>query len=519
MTGTGRAWAAILAAFAVLMGGCATLPDDVERTSSLAVADDGTTALGRLVAASRPAGTAPDHSGFRLLPSANHAFAAREELIRHAERSIDAQYYLLRRDQVGQQLLRDLADAARRGVRVRLLIDDLYSGGEEAVLAALAELPHVEVRIFNPLPVRGRSILLRLLFSRHQFARVNHRMHNKVLVVDGAVSVTGGRNIADEYFMTSGVANFIDLDVLATGPVVADFEASFDAYWNSPHVYPAAAILPRVEDPETTFAVETSSPPPPMPHDERDPLGQTPVEQQIGRGRLDLVFAPARVFADSPDKVVDTDTKTPSATMRNTLAVIGAARSEAILVSPYFIPGDVGMPMIRAAAAAGIRTVLYTNALGATDEPLVHRRYARYRKAMLELGVVVYEISPVLARDSGDFGNFGRSLARLHAKAALIDRRWVFIGSMNLDGRSAVGNTEVGMVIDSPQLAQALYGLVDRDRHRSMYRVRLGPDDRVEWVSSDRNGREAASTDEPDDHWWERLRTWLLQPFIAEELL
>ncbi len=169
-------------------------------------------------------------SGFRLLPEAPFSFNARIALARRAEKSIDVQYYELRNDGVGRQLLRELRDASRRGVRVRLLVDDLYMAGADALFSSLAAHPHVEVRLLNPLPARAGSLLSRIAFSMHDIVRINHRMHNKLFIVDNSFSVSGGRNIADEYFMQDGQANFIDMDVLASGPVVREQSAAFDLY-------------------------------------------------------------------------------------------------------------------------------------------------------------------------------------------------------------------------------------------------------------------------------------------------
>jgi cardiolipin synthase C len=506
---------------ALLLGACASLPEGVERPTSTAIVNDGTTALARIAAVGRPA--APELSGFRLLPTGDYAFRARLELARRAEKSLDVQYYLLKNDAVGRRFLRELRDAATRGVRVRLLVDDFYAGGEEELFASLAAWPNVEIRLFNPLPVRGSSPLMRLLLSYREFERINHRMHNKLFIADNALSISGGRNIADEYFMVSGEANFIDIDALSSGPVVTQLSAVFDDYWNSEHVYPVGSLVRLPLTPEAArrrFDELVAGADPALPNYERDPFGITPVETQIAAGRLQQVFAEARVFADSPNKVADKLSGQPSAMMRNTLAVIGGAENEVVLVSPYFIPGEVGMPMMRAASRKGIRTLLFTNALGATDEPLVHARYVRYRKEMLKLGVEIYEISPTLTRDSFGFGNFGRSLGRLHGKVAVVDKRFVFVGSMNLDGRSAIANTELGLVIDSAQMAAGFATLMGRDAYRSMYRLRLAANgEDIEWVATDREGRDVVYKEEPDDSWLLRLKLWLLSPFAAEELL
>jgi putative cardiolipin synthase len=513
--------AASAASAACLLAGCAALPARVDRPASSAVppVEDG--ALGRAALAGRPAAS-PELSGFRFLPTGNYAFNARIELARRAEKSLDVQYYLLQNDAIGLRLLRELRDAAARGVRVRVLVDDLYTGGREPLFAGLAAHAKVEVRLFNPLPVRDAPLVWRFLLSSLEFERINHRMHNKLFVADNVLAVTGGRNVADEYFMKSAAANFIDMDVIASGPVVQALSGVFDEYWNSVHVFPVASLLRPFDAAEARrrFDALVAGADPALPAYERDPLGATPVEQQLAAGRLEQTWARATVFADSPSKVTAGRDAGVSHMMRSTLAVIGAARSEVIIVSPYFIPGRVGMPMMETAQRNGVRVVLFTNGLDATDEPLVHWNYARYRRQMLKLGVRIYEFSGTRGRASLVFGDFGSSLARLHAKIALVDGRRLYIGSMNLDGRSAVATTELGLVIDSETLGAELRRLMTRDDYGSMLRVRLAANgEDVEWVADEGKPTQTVFSEEPGDGWWHRVKLWLTAPFASEELL
>ena len=227
------------------------------------------------------------------------------------------------------------------------------------------------------------------------------------------------------------------------------------------------------------------------------------------------------MFADAPAKIErGFRTPTVSTVTRSILEVLEGAQSEIIIASPYFIPGSVGMRNLKNAIDHHIRVVVFTNSLGATDEPLVHWRYARYRREMLKLGVVIYELSPDLTRDAGSFGDFGNSFGRLHAKIVLVDRRYLFVGSMNFDERSAWSNTESGLLIDSPTLSAQIYGLVANDRSESVYRLRLAADgETVEWVVTARDGSERVLTDEPHNSWLLRLKMFLLEPFASEDLL
>ena len=507
-----------------MAAGCATLPPSALRPYQAAFTDTSSTLLGRIAAASLGSASKTE-SGFRLLPTGDFAFDARLALARRAERSLDVQYYQLRADGVGLRFLRELRDAARRGVRVRLLLDDLYTAGEDELLSSFAALPNVELRLFNPLPVRGGGFYGRLLFSLSDFARINRRMHNKLLLADNRFAVSGGRNIADAYFMRSKLANFIDMDVASTGPVVADFSRVFDTFWNSPHSYPLeSVVVPTLSGDAAArrFDELVAGVAPDLAPESVDPLDNASVESELSAGRLGVTLAPARVLADSPAKIEsrgDTEDKLGKVA-RETLAAMSEASSSVTIASPYFIPGPLGMARIKQAIEQHIRIVLITNALGATDEPLVHWRYARYRRAMLRLGVEIYEISPDLSRKSGTFGDFGMSFGRLHAKVAVIDQRRVVVGSLNLDPRSAWTNTESALLIESKELADQIDSLVARDRGASSYRLRLAADgETIEWVNTAANGSERVFEHEPDNGWWLRLKMLLLEPFADENLL
>ncbi|MFL6665393.1 MAG: phospholipase D family protein [Rhizobacter sp.] len=508
-----------------LLAGCASLPDRTPAPPTVALADVSGTRLARVAAAATPAASR-DLSGFRLLPEGETAFNARIALARRAERSLDVQYYLIRDDDIGLQFLRELRDAAARGVRVRLLVDDLYTAGEDDLFAGLAAHPNVEVRVFNPLPARAGSFGTRLLFSLHEFGRINHRMHNKLFVADNTFAVSGGRNIANEYFMRSAAANFIDLDVLSSGPVVRELSAVFDSYWNSEQVYPIGDLVPAVDGAAAARArlderLRQASPR----VDERphDVLGNAPVAEQLDAGTVDQVFASARVFADTPRKVAGLDRPSSGHTVtEQTLGLFAAARQEVSMASPYFIPGSRGLAIMRAVGATqeNGRITLVTNSLGSTDEPLAHAAYARWRLDMLKAGVRIYELGPSLSHDPRKLGNFGSSISRLHAKASVIDRRIILVGSMNLDARSARLNTEAALAIESPALAGTLIGLFREGLTTGAYRLRLSADgEHVEWLETTADGQHVVHTHEPNDGWWGRFKRWVEALFVGDELL
>lgn len=515
-----------LGALAALAAGCASLPAPAPLPRTEALGDVGQTRLARLAAQPSPGtpGPAAGASGFRLLPEGEFAYDARIALARNAEKSLDVQYYLVQNDPLGRLLLRELRDAALRGVRVRLLVDDLYAAGEDDLYRGLAAYPNAQVRIFNPFPVRAGSVTSRVLFSMHEFGRINHRMHNKLFVADNSFAVSGGRNVAAEYFMRSEEANFVDLDVLSSGPVVREFSRAFDLYWNSPYVYPIEQLVragTTREAAQRRFDELVREANPDIPLRERDVLLRTPVSVQLERGEVERIYAPARVVVDHPDKITrEGEERRRGSVLETVLQLFGQSRRNITIVSPYFIPGEKNVETMRQAHAAGVRIVLLTNSLGATDEPLVYWRYARYREAMLRAGVTIYELSPSLVRASGEFGMFGRSLGRLHAKLAIIDEKQLFVGSMNLDGRSALLNTEVGLIVDSPELVADVRRLQIRDDVRSAYRLRLrGDGPGVEWLEHTAEGTIRVHADEPDATPLLRLKNWLLSPFVVEEFL
>ena len=498
--------------------GCASLPENAAPAPAPAVQRLDDSPLAAIAADSTP--SSKRHlSGLRLLPGGDHALDARLSLARHAERTLDVQTYVFADDTAGRQVVRALRDAAARGVRVRLLLDDLHSADVAELLAGLAAHEGVEVRLFNPLPLRTGSPMARLLLNPSQFDQLQRRMHNKLFIADGHVAITGGRNIGDEYFMRASAANFVDMDILCTGAALPALAEVFERYWHSPHAYALQQLQPADADAAALrrrLDAQLRDVPLPAAPSARDPLGHDAVGRQLDDGHLELLFAPVQVLADAPDKVLRAATLDDSA-LGQGLGRLRQARSEVVIVSPYFIPGERGMAMLREATAARVRVSVLTNSMAATDEPVVHQAYARYRAAMLDLGVAIHELSPGLSRKAGVFGDFRSSDGRLHAKVAVADRRWVLMGSMNMDGRSAYANTELGLLIDSPEIAWELRSLMQRAHASSFYRVRragLG----IEWVARD-GGTERVHDAEPGAGLGLRVKTSLLSLFIDEQLL
>ncbi len=515
----------LLAIAVALLAGCASLPAvDRQAIESVAIPLSKDTALGRIASAYRPA---PELSGFRLMPLGTFSLDTRVQLARRAQVSLDVKYYHFEFDGTGRWLLRALRDAAQRGVRVRLLLDDFYTSGQDELLLAFAAHPNVEVRLFNPFIVaRGGGQARRFLSAVGDWKRVNHRMHNKLFVADGAMAVIGGRNVADEYFLRSSTGeNFIDVDAFTIGFIVEPLQALFDRYWNADAVYPLKTIIAGDGPPEQlrqrfeelTGAATTSAP---AALAGSDILGYGPLAEDLDEGRLGLIWAEAYVFADHPDKPFDGEAGgelQETSVTYNVFEALRKAQREVVLSSPYLVPGKDGMDMLRELRQRKVHVVAMTNSLGSTDEPVVHVGYSKYREPMLDLGIELYEVSATRVKKNRRLNLFGSSLGRLHAKLAVVDKRWLFVGSMNLDPRSATINTELGAVIDSPQLAREMLRIIDIDRFLSAYRVRRSSHG-MQWLGVE-GDEEVVLNDEPDSSLWQRFKLMLLRPFIPESLL
>jgi len=511
---------------ATLASGCATLPaPPPARQMGGAIARSDATVLGRIALSSVPAS---GDSGFRPIPMSAYSMDARLTLARLATQSLDLQYYLLQDDVTGHTLLRAVRDAAVRGVRVRILVDDLYTASSDAMLLELSAYPNIEIRLFNPFAAGRGNSATRWLFALNDFSRVNHRMHNKMFVADGAFAIAGGRNIADEYFFSSKEGNFIDFDLLIAGAAVPRMESIFDNYWNSPRVWPFLAFESSLEDPailrerfEKRTADALGAYPTPAP-DAPDLLGWLPVSADIGKTPIKLLSGHIDVFADDPEKVSgrsEGGTDKTTVTYR-VLAAIGAAQSEVTIGSPYFIPGRAGIDAMRQVRARGVEINVLTNSLASNDEPFASAAYGEYRPAMLKMGVNLYELNPTELKNDALIGQALHSTTgRSHSKLVIIDHHLTFVGSMNMDLRSSRENTEFGMLVESPELAGEVLGLARKVLSAGTFKLRLAePGDRVQWVAS-QGGEEKVYDDEPDVDLATQMQILFLFPFVPESLL
>lgn len=458
--------ALVLLAAVLWLAGCTSLHVDYPRTESRAPLDaDGSTLRTQVMhAAARHGG----QSGFRLLANGPDAFAARAIAAMRAEQSLDIQTYLVHDGLTTRLLMQQVLEAAERGVRVRILVDDISSRGNDFGIATLAAHPNIDVRLFNPVRVGRESDVSRTLVMLANFRRLHRRMHNKLWIVDNAVAISGGRNIGDAYFGAAGNVNFADLDLLSAGPITQDLSRSFDAYWNHPNAVPVEAFvtrrpserdLRRLRDRLQAYLS--------TPAIGRAPwLGWLRERQEGDILALDgeaLAWGSARAVWDDPAKIDSERVPHGQQTLMDGLRpAFDAAREDVLLVSAYFVPGPQGVAFLGDLAARGVRVRVLTNSLQSTDVPLVWGAYADDRAPLLSAGVALHEMKPLLRRrlSVDRFGIHGSSGASLHTKAMVFDHERVFIGSFNLDARSLRWNTEVGVVVDSPALATLLRELL-----------------------------------------------------------
>jgi cardiolipin synthase C len=496
----------VLASAVLVLGGCAGLPRHVHKTPSTAFQHPEATSLGKIVANDE---VGKNLSGIRLLSSGAEAFASLITLADHAERTLDIQYYIIHQDDSTRTLLHHVRLAADRGVRVRVLVDDLNTAGEDRRFMHLSTHANVEVRVFNPFTAGRFSTWTRFIASATDIRRINHRMHNKLFVADDALAITGGRNIGDQYFTLDPRSNFVDLDVVAAGPIVSALSASFDEFWNSKYAIPIATVASG-DDSEANL-------PPPV--EAESNASSNWLSHELDERKVDLIWVPATVLADQPAKIASETSPDEEVTIANDITdLMRTAKQELIIISPYFVPGKQGVALIGELVERGVRVRILTNSLASTDSPLVDIGYARYRVPLLKLGVELREMQPKLGQKHVRFHPFRSSNASLHAKALVIDQRTVFIGSLNMDERSAKMNSELGLVMRSPEIAREVTGLLDDLSTDGSYKLQLDQRGRVEWMAGDPGAPKVWHTD-PETSRTERVWLKMLSPFAPDELL
>jgi putative cardiolipin synthase len=506
-----------MAALALAGGlvGCATLPPQGERVASTAVSGTADTRIGRAIAPQLA--SHPGSSGIHPLARPRDAFVARAVLAAAADKSLDVQYYIWHGDEVGLLLFEALWNAADRGVRVRLLLDDNNTKGLDPTIATLEAHPNIEVRLYNPFVHRTA----RSLDYLSDFARLNRRMHNKSFTADGQVTVIGGRNIGDEYFGAGEGVVFADLDVLAIGPAVAEVSGQFDRYWNSASAYPAAKLLgPPPDDGAARLRArfaENRVAPASVAYGES--VKSTPLLRDLLGQQLVFEWSKAQLVADDPAKTLDTEERTDILLFPDLVRKIGVPKSSLDLISPYFVPGDEGTAALASLARSGVKIRILTNSLAASDVSAVHAGYAKRRKDLLRAGIELFELKPTAGASDGDRSGLGSSSsAGLHAKTFAVDQSRVFVGSFNFDPRSAKLNTEMGLVIESAKLARELAAEFDARIPGAAFQVRLAADGRLQWIERTQGGEKVYDT-EPGAGLAKRLGVGVLSVLPIEWML
>jgi putative cardiolipin synthase len=509
---------------AVILGGCSTLPGrDFPRQASPAVTPPNPGLVQPFAAAQR---THPEQSGFRLYTVGVDGLLLRLELIKAAQRSLDLQYYIFHGDGSGRLVTEALAQAASRGVRVRILVDDAAMVAGDDQLFALAGQPNVQIRVFNPWRYRGHNGFLRGVEYLFSGRRLDYRMHNKLFVADGAIALVGGRNIADEYFQVDPQLQFADDDVLAAGPVVMSLEATFEQFWSSELAVPAQALLPakdtgsdaaaelaqRITTPQ--FATIEAS-------HYQEKLAQGEPLASVLSGASVLAWASAEVACDSPDKgkKAAQGERVSGLLFPPVAKQIRATQHELTLITPYLVPtgGEFELLLERRAAAIDVR--ILTSSLENNDSLAAQSAYMHYRVPLLEAGVELYELRarPQSPRGTGQshslsqYGNYS-----LHAKLLVFDRSGIFVGSMNYDERSRRLNTELGLIIHSPELAeQSARHFAAMIQAQNAYAVTLQPatpGDKPELVwHTEESGQPLNLTNEPARSSWQKFEVHFLE--------
>ena len=496
----------------LLLAACASAPFDYPRNHSEVITDTADTLLGKEVAEWTTAH--PGKSGFYPLAAGIDAFGARLALIDRAELTIDAQYFLMKPDSAGRLFATKLLEAADRGVRVRLLLDDIFTTVDDDVFEVINQHPNVELRLFNPI---GRGGIHAVSYVGN-FKLANRRMHNKSFTVDNQISIVGGRNIADEYFELLSDAEFKDFDMLAIGPVAADIAKTFDRFWNHELSVPMEAFASDKGLPDLATAraeadkqaIETS-------HRIYERALSSPLMQDLIDDRVELFPADSNVVTDDPEKLLNKVSADYKTLVTALAGVVDEAESEVVVITPYFIPGKNGMEFWRSITNKGVRVIVVTNSLASNNHTPVHAAYTGYRHDLIDAGVELYEVRVDSSKVPEDSDRQGYDSVTLHVKALMIDRQHTFVGSLNLDPRSIDINTEMGVLIDNADLTGGMTERFLEVLPSFAYRVTENEKGKLRWTTVI-DGQQVVETKEPQTSRWLRFKAFLMRIFPEGQL-
>ncbi len=489
---------------AALLNGCATVSFDQPKSESTYFTDTAQTELGQW--STHWVNEHDGASGFYPLTGGMDALAARLGLAERAQKSLDLQYFLMKSDKAGLVISKSLLIAADRGVRVRLLLDDVFTSASDSKLVLLNEHSNIEVRLFNPVS-RSGSTSLNFVFD---FRRANRRMHNKSFSVDNVVSIIGGRNIGDEYFDLKDGAVFVDFEVLAFGPVVSEISESFDDFWNHSHALPIEYVAkPNKNESLASYRATTGKDLRVLYDDVYAGAFKNDVLQDIFTESRSLYPASAKVIADSPDKLKAKVGPEHQLLLNELRELLLGAERELIFVSPYYVPLDNGVQFARDVMSRGIEVIMITNSLASNNHIAAHSGYSKYRRDVIRAGMQLYEIRANAGRLMGD-NEDGPEQMTLHTKLIIVDRRYLLVGSPNMDPRSLEINAEKGLIIDSEPLARGIAERIDELLPNIAYRVVENDSGKLEWQGRI-DGQDVVETTEPLASRWRRFKAWFMK--------
>jgi putative cardiolipin synthase len=495
--------------------GCSSLPKNYSKTESSFMRPTQESTLTEGL--KRISETHPGQTAMVPLFSGMDALIGRMALAVSASNSLDLQYYIWHNDNSGKLLMSAILAAADRGVRVRLLLDEIHGDDIEDPMRALSEHANIEVRLFNPFHNRSWKSLDFVT----RFSEANRRMHNKAFIADNSAAIVGGRNIGDEYFEASKDLDFGDFDIVVFGEVVTNVSKSFDSYWGNKMAVPIEVTYgksPKIslEDLRQDLQahrkmVETT------PYAEA--LKESPFLISLRERKLGTFWGNAVVVADSPHKISNDNMPPEDLLIHQLKQAMGRAEKEIFIISPYFVPGDKGVAQIATAVKRGVKVKILTNSLASNDVSIVHAGYKGYRKPLVEAGASLYELKPSLNKSKkGKKKGMFASRSGLHGKVYFIDNQKMFVGSMNLDPRSVYINSEMGLVVESPELIRFLLNDVEDRLNETTYRLYLDEDKDLRWESFTK-GQKTIYTSEPETSWWQRFKNCIVTPFVPEDML
>jgi putative cardiolipin synthase len=461
-------------------------------------------------------------SGFYLLSDNTDAFVARFALATIAEKTLDIQYYIMHNDASGQYLGYAILSAADRGVHVRILVDDINLSGRDNSLKMLSQHKNIEIRIFNPLSNRNWFRNFEIITN---LDRAGRRMHNKLFVADNSAAIVGGRNIGDEYFDARKNLNFVDLDLLTVGPIIDDITKSFNDYWESHWATTIESLNKTTVVKKQLYSIR---------HRLKDKwhraknteyfksLQQSDLTKKIINKQIPFIWASAKLFYDLPEKLsADTTNKTEHFGP-DVMSYFESAKKELLITTPYLVPGNSGTSWLKNKKSQGVKVKILTNSLAATDVIAVHAGYAKYREQLIKSGIHLFELKPTAQhfREKTKAFMKGMSNSSLHAKYMVIDEQYVFIGSANIDPRSKNLNTEIGIMVDSKELAGLTRELFNKTASvENSYQISINDsNNKLSWLT-DENGKETIYATEPNATFLRRLAVFFLSLLPLESLL